>query len=217
VSVIEIGDCVIELGPESAAPGAKVAVESKENAAYDLAKAREEIDTARKNRDAMVGLFVFSKRTAPAGIEPLARFGHDVFVVWDQDNAASDLYLRIGMTLARALCVRGSTQQASHAADFTAIDAAILEIDKRLKDFDQMKTWTETIRNNSDNIIKKLEIVRKSLETQVALLTEKTNDVKSLFAKADEYKRRPIPFVMSLREQHASTRSPMKLSCLGSP
>ena len=176
----KIGDCVIELGPDSAADGAKIAAEPKEKVGYDLAKARDEIETARKNRCAQVGLFVFSKRAAPAGVEPLSRFGHDVFAVWDSEDADTDIYLRVGMTLARALCVRKYNHQQTEAADFTAIDAAILEIEKRLRDFDQLRTWTKTIYSNSEKILDQLRGVRKSLERQIETLRDKTGDLKSL-------------------------------------
>src|SRR5262245_29611081 len=62
----KVGDCVLELGPESAAPGARIVVEAKEKDQYPVAQAREEIDEARRNRGAQVGLFVYSARLAPA-------------------------------------------------------------------------------------------------------------------------------------------------------
>ena len=46
------GDCVIELGAESAAPGARIVVEAKQDQSYTLQKALAEIVEARKNRDA---------------------------------------------------------------------------------------------------------------------------------------------------------------------
>ena len=82
----KVGDCVVELGPDSAAPGAKIVVEAKEEAGYSLARAREEIETARKNRDADWGLFVFSKKTAPSGLEPFQRYGNDFVVIWDAED-----------------------------------------------------------------------------------------------------------------------------------
>ena len=55
----KVGDAVIELGPEHAAAGARIVIEAKERRGVDLGKAREEMATARKNRDAGVGIFVF--------------------------------------------------------------------------------------------------------------------------------------------------------------
>jgi hypothetical protein len=174
----KVGDGVVELGPESAAPGARLVIEAKEKAGYSLANAREEIELARKNRDAQVGLFVFSKRTAPDGLEPLARFGQDVFVVWDIDDLGSDLFLRTGLTLARALAVRAHTHSQAKAADFEAMDAAILDIEKRANSFDEIEKWAQTIQNNGEKILEKVRILRDALVKQVGLLREKTDDLK---------------------------------------
>src|SRR5207247_3053533 len=124
----KVGDCVVDLGPESAAPGARIVVEAKERADCTLAEARKEIEKDRKNRGAQVGLFIFSRRTAPAGLEPLARFGQDVCVVWDVEDAASDLVLSAGLSVARALCVRRHHERTSQAVSFAEIDEAILRI-----------------------------------------------------------------------------------------
>lgn len=181
----KVGDVVLELGPDSAAPGAKVVIEAKEKLDYQLATAREELVMARGNRDAQIGLFVFSQKTAPAGIEPLARYGNDIFVVWDSEDAGTDLFMRTGITLARALCVRCQQLNESRAADFEAIDAAILEIERRTKDFEDLRCWTSTIQNNSEKILKKLDTVRKALERQTESLRENLAELKSSLAPSD--------------------------------
>lgn len=178
----KIGDVVVKLGPESAAPDARVVVEAKQKEGYTLAEARVEIEQARKNRQADVGLFVFSKRTAPPGLEPLLRYGHDVFVIWDVDDTASDLYLKTGLTLARALCVRAHAERKSQAADFTTIDAAILEIEKRATGFEEIERWTETIQSNGEKILEKVRKARKALEQQVAVLRDKVSELRQLLA-----------------------------------
>jgi hypothetical protein len=180
----KVGDAVVELGPESAAPGAKIVVEAKEKISYQMVTARDELDVARKNREAQVGLFVFSKKSAPAGIEPLTRHGCDIFVVWDSDDPTSDLFVRTGITLARALCVRSQQERTTQAADFAAIDAAIADIERRVKDFEELKAWTSTIQNNSEKILKKLEIVRKAIEHQTEVLRESITEVKQTLAPA---------------------------------
>lgn len=178
----KVGDAVVKLGPESAAPGARVVIEAKEKDGYSVADARAEIEQARKNRDAEVGLFVFSKKKAPEGVEPLLRYGQDVFVVWDADDPASDLFLRTGLTLARALSVRTHTQRHAQAADFTAIDAAILEIEKRATGFEDIEKWTETIQSSGEKILDRVRRARKALEQQVGVLREKTAELKHLLA-----------------------------------
>ncbi len=120
-------------------------VEAKEHASYNLTTALKEMEEARQNREAESGLFVFSKKTAPAGLEPLARYGTDVVVVWDADDVATDTHLRLGLSVARALCTRKALERSSLDVDFTAIDAALLEIAKQVKELDDVRTWTETI------------------------------------------------------------------------
>ena len=102
----KVGDCVVELGPDSAAPGSKIVIEAKEESGVTLAAARQEIETARKNRGADWGLFVFSRKTAPAGLEPFQRYGNDFVVVWNAEDASSDVFLKAGVIAARALCFR---------------------------------------------------------------------------------------------------------------
>lgn len=100
------GDLVVELGSDCVAVGERFVVEAKEDESYKLADARAEIEIARKNREASVGLFIFSKKICPDGMETLFRDGNDVFVVWDADRVESDVILRAGLSLAKALCVR---------------------------------------------------------------------------------------------------------------
>jgi len=182
IKLCKVGDVVVKLGPESAAPNARVVIEAKQKEGYTLTEAREEIEQARKNRDAQVGLFVFSKRTAPSGLEPLLRYGQDVFVIWDVDDITSDLYLNTGLTLARALCVRTHAERESQPVDFTAIDAAILEIEKRANGFEEIQTWTETIKSNGDKILDKIRTARKALEQQVVVLRDKMTELRRLLA-----------------------------------
>ncbi len=52
------GDAVLEIGSESAAAGEKIVFEAKERTGYTLSQARAEIDEARKNREASIGIFV---------------------------------------------------------------------------------------------------------------------------------------------------------------
>ena len=174
----KIGDLVLELGPESAAPGASIVIEAKERVGCDLAAARAEIEQARKNRDAGVGLFVFSKQTAPAGIDEVTRHGSDVFAVWDAEDATTDLALKVALTLARALCVRAARNTEAQAADFATITEAILEVEKQSRFLAEVTTSAETIRSGSEKILERVRKTRASLERQVETLQEKIADLR---------------------------------------
>jgi len=186
IKACKIGDCVIELGPESAAPGAKIAVEAKENAGCTLPIARAEIETARKNRDAQVGLFVYSKRTAPEGIDEVFRFGNDVFVVWDPEDARTTLYLKVGLTLARALCIRVEQLSQAQDEDFEAITKAILEIEKQSQFLAEVTTSADSIKSGADKVLERIRKTRTSLERQVEVLQARIGDLKRSAGGAEQ-------------------------------
>ncbi|MGD9721015.1 MAG: hypothetical protein AB7O59_03055 [Pirellulales bacterium] len=179
------GDCVVELGPDCAAAGAKVVVEAKESAGFSLAEARAEIESARENRGAQTGLFVFSRRTAPAGIDDVFRLGNDVFVIWDAEDPATSLHLKIGLTLARALCIRVEQLSQSQDADFEAITKAVLEIEKQSQLLGEVSTSAETIKNGAEKVLERVRKTRNSLERQTEILQARIGDLKNLAAGAE--------------------------------
>lgn len=174
----KVGDVAIELGPEHSAAGSRIAAEAKEKVGVTLADALAEIEVARKNRGAGVGLFVFSVQTAPEGLEALTRYGNDVVIVWDADDPRSDVVMVAGLSVARALCARARAQRDAEAADFEAIDRAILEIEKQAGGLDEITKSASTIKSGSEKILKRAEVMRTALARQTELLGEKVRDLK---------------------------------------
>jgi hypothetical protein len=172
----KVGDAVITLGDESAAPGANIVIESKEDSSYDLRKARAECLTARNNRDAEVAIFIFSKKSAPTGQEVMCRQGNDIFVVWDAEDLASDIHVRAALMVARALSVRNAKARTEESADLDALDKSILELEREAKRLGEIKKWTETIKSNSgkvldevakmtDGVLKQIDCLRQTATT----------------------------------------------------
>lgn len=174
------GDAVVELGPDCAAATARFVVEAKEDASCDLASARQEIETARRNRSATVGLFVFSRKTAPLGQEVLSRFGDDVFAIWDAEDMSSDVTLKAAILVAKALCIRQERLRQTTSADLQAVDAAILQIEMQIKRLENMKTWTETIHSNSGKISEEIRKMNEALERQVQILRESVEGMRRM-------------------------------------
>ncbi|MBI5479606.1 MAG: hypothetical protein HY906_12150 [Deltaproteobacteria bacterium] len=175
----KVGDFVVTLSPDSAAPGARIAVEAKESGAYDLRKTLDEADVARRNRDAGVGLFVHSTQTAPTGLEPLARYGADIIVVWDPGDPSTDVVFRAGYLAAKALSLRAARRSQSEAASFQKIDQAIEVIRKQLEGFGEIKTSSETVGNAAKKILDRARIMSEEIEKQVAVLAEQVAAVKA--------------------------------------
>jgi hypothetical protein len=174
----KVGDCVVELGPDSAAPGSKIVIEAKEENGVTLAAARQEIEMARKNRGADWGLFVFSRKTAPNCLEPFQRYGNDFVVIWDAEDGASDVFLKAGLIAARALCFRAQRKNAAAVADFEAIERAILEIEKRAGNLEDVRKSAETIQSSSGKILERVRIDREALDKQVTQLREKVGELR---------------------------------------
>jgi hypothetical protein len=179
----KIGDATVELGPDCVAQGTKFVIEAKEQASYDINKARDEIEKARKNRTASVGVFVFSRKTAPAKQESLLRYGNDIFVIWDADDIGNDVILKSALSLAKALCVRESKTREAEAADFQAIDNAVLAIEKEANRLESMKTWTETITNNGGKLLDEIRKMNAALDRQVQILREALSGLKETAAQ----------------------------------
>lgn len=168
----KVGDHVITLGPESPAPDGRIAVEAKQDKSVSLRDALTEIETARKNRQAQVGIFVFSKRCAPEGLEALGRYKESLVVVWDPEDPQLDWVLRASYSVARALVVRAQVADQDTAAAVLKIDATVRGIEKHLKRVADIKRFAETARSSGEKIVREAEKVELELGAQIAELDE---------------------------------------------
>lgn len=169
----KVGDAVLRLGPETPAPGAAIVFEAKEARGYNLTRAIDELETARRNRSAEFGVFVWSRSLAPEGVKPLARYGQDLVVVWDAEDPSTDPYLLAAIEIARACVVERHRGEVADEVDLESIDRAINEIEKRAAGLERIRKPAETIRSSSETILERVRIDQDALERQVAVLREK--------------------------------------------
>ena len=156
------GDAVVELGPGHHAAGARIAIEAKEDASCTLARAREEIDEARRNRSATAGVFVHSARSAPEGFPTFHVLAEDVFVVWDLEDPASDVRLEAALAVARALATRARGERTTEV-DFGDLERAIRHVEKQLQGLDEIQTSATTIESGAGKIKERARILRQNL------------------------------------------------------
>ncbi|MGE0192542.1 MAG: hypothetical protein AB7T63_10940 [Planctomycetota bacterium] len=161
------GDVVLHLGPDTVAAGARIVLEAKQDQSYSMRHAAEEIAAARKNRGAEVGVFVFSRRSAPDGLKVLQRMGTDVFVVWDAEDEASDTALEAALLLAKALVTRAAAEKDEEVVDPERFERAILDIEKHATSLDDVTKAAETIRNGADRILDRVRIDQAAFRRQV--------------------------------------------------
>ena len=173
------GDFVITLSDDCAAPAARIVVEAKEDGAYRLPSTLIEADTARSNRGAAICVFVHSKKTAPAGLEPLARHGQNLVVVWDADDEATDVVLLAALACAKALSVRAGRRSSVEAASMQKIDAAIAAITKQVEGFDEIRTSAQTVTSAAQRIDNRARIMAEQITRQTETLVEQVGALKS--------------------------------------
>jgi hypothetical protein len=174
----KVGDCVLALGAETASPGSRIVFEAKDDKSYNLKRVREDLQTARENRRAQVGIFVWSKNSAPVGTEPLCRQGCDITVIWDAEDPQSDVYLKAAISLARLIVVRESVSSDQTTADIKAIEVAIAAIAHDLNSLNEIVTWANTIKNNGEKIGTKATTLRRRIDEQLASLSEHVSKIQ---------------------------------------
>ena len=174
------GDVIVQLGPERVAAGARIVIEAKEDQSYTLQKALAEIAEARKNRDAGVGVFVFSQRTVPSDVlEPLARYGNDVLVSWDAEDSGTDAYLTAALSVASAISAQGASGGGSLGVDIEGLEKAIREIERQAGGLDEITKSATAIDGHVSKILDRARIVRNGLERQVGVLDEQVAGLRA--------------------------------------
>lgn len=164
------GDHVIELGPDSAAARARIVWEAKEKHGYSLRAALDEIDEARRNRQAQVGVFVFSCKAVPEALEPLQRYGNDVVLVWNAEDSATDLVVRAGYSLARALAVRERCTDRESEAAVAEIERAARGIERQIGYLGEVRRWAETVKGHGEKIAERSASMADQLRHDVQRL-----------------------------------------------
>jgi len=174
----KVGDHLITLGPEKLAAGARIVVEAKESASYDLAATLEEAEVARRNRGAGVCIFVHSEKTAIEGIPVFSRYGQDLVVRWDAEDPATDVWLKAAVMVASAMSVRAASHGKQEAASFGSIDKAMQAIRKQIEGFEAIRTSAFTSRNAADKILERGRIMEDALVKQLETVCDEVGKLK---------------------------------------
>jgi hypothetical protein len=164
----KVGDFVVELGADSAAAHARIVWEAKDKQGSSLRAAVDEIDEARRNRLAQVGVFVFASKNAPEGLEPLHRHGNDIMVVWNPDDPTSEVVVRAAYSLARCLAVRERRTDRESLTAILEIERAARGIEKQVGYLEEVRKWAETVKGHGEKIAERssrmVEELRRDVE-----------------------------------------------------
>lgn len=156
------GDAILRFTDESAFAGAGVVFEAKRDAAYTVQKALDELDAARKNRDAVAGVFVMARSHAIDVFPRFARYGSNVLVTWDDQDPATDAYFHAAVLLGMALVTRNRIT--GDAGDIAALRDVESRIEAELTRLDKMEKFSEAIRKNVDGVSDEIRKAHKALD-----------------------------------------------------
>ena len=188
----KVGDVVVRFTHESAFYGSAVVFEAKRDCSYTLARALEEMEVARANREAEAGVFVLSASHAPAGFPRFSRYGKDLLVVWDDEDPRTDPYLHAALLAALSLASRKNAN--ANKGDIRALEDVAERVEAEISRLGKMRTHNETIRRNSDSVA---EEIRKG-EDKLALLLNKASDVMTALS-------------IEVQDQESERKSPILL------
>jgi hypothetical protein len=154
------GDAVLR-SRATAFAGAGVVFEAKRESGYTTQKALDELDAARKNRDAISGVFVMAASHANDAFPRLARYGNNVLVIWDDADPRTDAYLRAAVLLGMALVAR--TQTAGSGGDITALRDVETRIESEISRLERMEKHSDAIRKHVDGLSDEIRKGRNAL------------------------------------------------------
>lgn len=160
------GDFVIALGPDTVRGAAlRIVVECKDRRISGRAM-RDELEEARRNRDAAVGLVVFSAAHAPAGIAPFdVRMGNVYCAIdpLDPEPATLDAAVRLARLVALSTIRRPGRE-----VDIGAVGEALSRIGAELDALRALKTRLATIGTAASAVGAGLDQLRDGITTRIA-------------------------------------------------
>lgn len=159
----KVGDAIVHFTDESAFAGSRVVVEAKHDGSYTIAKALQEMEVAKENRRASVGIFVLSASHAAPGFPELARYGSTLLVTWDAERSDSDPILR-GALLA-GLFMAARRHSAVDQGDINALRDVEKRIESELARFGKIRKANDKIASSSEEIREELRKSERKLGT----------------------------------------------------
>jgi hypothetical protein len=155
------GDFVLTIDPDLARGcELRIVVEAKDRKVSGR-EMREELRAAKANRDAAVGLVVFTPAHAPAGIAPFDVRAGDVYAVLDPADP-DPATLHAAVRLARLLAIT-TVRESEAEVDVAAVQEALDAIRQALDTVRGLKVQLTSIGTTSTNVSAALDKLREAI------------------------------------------------------
>lgn len=153
----------------------QVVFEAKNEAGWTPLKATKELDEAIENRQAEVGVFVLDPAMAAgAWPDPISRQEHQILVLWDPEDPASDPILEAAVHLARFMAetLASSDTTPELAVNWEDLDSAIANLNKQIARFEKIQKWAETIQERSSDISEEARKMQAQMVREISKLSD---------------------------------------------
>jgi hypothetical protein len=159
------GDFVLTVNPAlTGGADLRIVVEAKDRAMSGRAM-RDEIREAKVNRDAAIGLVVFTPAHAPTGIAPFDYRAGDVYAVVDPECPDAAV-LEAAVRFARLLAI-ASLREREIEVDAEAIGEALTGIREQLEQLRTLKSTLTSVVNSTKDVQTGLDRMRDAILARV--------------------------------------------------
>lgn len=135
------GDLMSTLGEATGTPGINIVIEVKDRE-VKLTDARTELQEAKVNRKAAIGIYVWSRGTEPSEVGDFRRIGDDFYVTADMEDLRAGkplLYFDVAYRIARAMAVAAMRRESANEIDLGKIENHV----------EALGTWSERVADMS--------------------------------------------------------------------
>jgi hypothetical protein len=164
------GDHLITLGETTGAPGLRIVVEVKDQA-YKAKKAIAELQEAKKNREAVSGIFVFAKGCEPVEFGNFKRIDNDYYCTVDKSILADGgplLFLWGAYELARAQAVKIVRQEAGGKLNLEMVQRHIDAIAALVPRLGEIITKASTVQKSGEFIEDTARAIKNDIQERAA-------------------------------------------------
>ena len=163
----KVGDIEVELATDSGAPGKRIVLECKQDKSYDLKKSREELDKAKKNRLAQIGIFVYAKGYEPAEVGDFLMVDGDIYCT----DGDSTVYLEAAYRIARATVVLAAAGPKTEF-DLAEMKSRLARTTKAVQTLSELETFAETADKAIEKVLNGIRRAKKTLKQDLDSLEE---------------------------------------------
>jgi hypothetical protein len=170
VNKCKTGDHLVTLGETTGAPGLGIVFEAKDQV-YKAKKAIAELQEAKKNREAVSGIFVFAKGCEPVEFGNFKRIDNDFYCTVDKSALAEGgplPFLWAAYELARVQAVTAVRKEAGGKLDLERIQQHIDGIAAWVPRLGEIVSKANTVQKSGNAIETTAKEIKEDIEERVA-------------------------------------------------